>query len=124
MNYFVAWFPEGSIAQCGTWQGKSVTSNSFTANGTDVGGFVVLNTGSSNSVEFFVGLSSISIAQARENIFGKLTSFARLLLTFIIAQIKGRNFDAIKTETQVRHEVLVYSRALIVIIYRIFGKVR
>jgi hypothetical protein len=110
MSYFVAWFPEGSIAQCGTWQGKSVTSNSFAVNGTDVGGFVVLNTGSSNSVEFFVGLSSISIAQARENIFGKLMSFARLLLTFIIAQINGRNFDAIKTETQVRHEVLVYSR--------------
>jgi predicted alpha-1,2-mannosidase len=85
MSYFVAWFPEGSIAQCGTWQGKSVTSNSFAVNGTDVGGFVVLNTGSSNSVEFFVGLSSISIAQARENIF---------------AQINGRNFDAIKTETQ------------------------
>ena len=70
MSYFVASFPPGSIARYGTWQGKTVTGNTMTANGTDVGGFVVLNTGSSNTIEFFVGLSSISIDQARKNIQG------------------------------------------------------
>lgn len=86
-----------------------MSGNTAAANGTDVGGFVVLNTGSSNSVEFFVGLSSISVAQARENIFGTEWNIPLycLALTFIVAEINGRSFDAIKTETQVRQRVIV-----------------
>ncbi len=102
MSYFVASFPKGAIAQYGTWQGKTVNGNAISANGTDVGGFVVLNTGSSSSVEFFVGLSSISIDQARKNIQGKANEHIILILIRLrAAQINGRNFDAIRTETQV-----------------------
>jgi predicted alpha-1,2-mannosidase len=84
INYFVASF-KNKIVDFGTWQHTNIYANRSAANGTDIGGYVALRTDTSNTVEFFVGLSSISIEQARINLY---------------AEIRGRNFDQIKNETQ------------------------
>jgi predicted alpha-1,2-mannosidase len=80
-SYFSAKFPVGFTA-FGTWNGNALKPNSNKQNGTktgdllNIGAYVAVGSGTA-PLEFTVGLSSISVAQARQNIASQVGNPAR-----------------------------------------------
>jgi predicted alpha-1,2-mannosidase len=65
--YFVAQFDQ-SFTSSGTWSGGSISNGSTSASGTQTGAFVTFNTTSNQVVQMKVGLSYVSLANAKSNL--------------------------------------------------------
>eukprot|EP01112_Ceratiomyxa_fruticulosa_P018977 TRINITY_DN6143_c1_g1_i1.p1 TRINITY_DN6143_c1_g1~~TRINITY_DN6143_c1_g1_i1.p1 ORF type:complete len:764 (-),score=125.90 TRINITY_DN6143_c1_g1_i1:103-2394(-) len=88
MTYFVALFPQ-NFKTFGVWNDGKVFNNERVANGTNIGAFVGFgNVGSSGNVtiEFKVGISFISVDQARVNLYAEAPGSV--------------NFDTVLKQTQ------------------------
>src|SRR2546423_3006282 len=59
----------------GTWSGGTVSNGSGSASGTGTGGFVTFDTTSNPTVQFTVGLSYVSVANAQQNLTTENSGF-------------------------------------------------
>ena len=59
----------------GTWSGGTVNNGSGSASGTNTGAFVTFDTSSNQTVQFAVGLSYVSVANAQQNLSTENASF-------------------------------------------------
>jgi predicted alpha-1,2-mannosidase len=66
----------------GTWNGSTVTAGSASASGTNTGAYVTFDTSSAATVQFVVGLSYVSIADAKAD---------------VAAENSGWDFNAVRT---------------------------
>jgi len=84
--YFVAKFDRRFITY-GTWNGRNISTEQPVSNGSYVGAFIHFDVSQDSDVELFVGISLISINQARKNLVAETNNFAK-------------KFDDIRQETQ------------------------
>jgi len=121
-TYFVARFRQ-PIIELGTWNQGAIRNGSRRENGTDIGAFVLIGQGSENEnpnmVEFYIGLSLISIDQARRNLmfdilsqnhtFASVENQSRIIWEEALAAIEvsgGQTSDIIKFYTAFYHTLM------------------